>query len=131
MSLAFCHFLLLCHRTVDRSALADQFPFCNTAPFSCAGYLAHPFVKWMVLVLIAPFFSQLSFFTDEEVQERFAYLHACSESHPLPQRRWQREGFFQALQKQHGGTRHALSSGSVERQSFLPPVRLRLTDVCT
>jgi len=53
----------------------------------CAGYLAHPFVKWMVLVLISPFFAQLLFFTDEEVQEHFAYLHIFSESHPLPQRR--------------------------------------------
>jgi hypothetical protein len=56
----------------------------------------------MVLVLIAPFFSQLSFFTDEEVREHFVYRHVFSESHPLPQRRWQRESVFQALQKQHG-----------------------------
>jgi hypothetical protein len=28
-------------------------------PFACAGYFAHPFVKWMALVLISPFFSQL------------------------------------------------------------------------
>ena len=79
----------------------------------CAGYLVHPFVKWTVLVLISPFFSQLSFFTDEEVQEYFAYLHAFSESHPLPQRRWQRERFFQALQKRHGahGMRNEMQRG--------------------
>lgn len=76
-----------------------------------AGHLAHPFVKWMVLVLISPFFSRLSLFTDEEVREHFVYLRVFSESHPLPQRRWQRESFFQALQKQHGGTEYAISSG--------------------
>ena len=78
----------------------------------CVGYLAHPFVKWMVLLLISSFFSQLSFFTDEGGQDHLAYLHAFSESHPLPQRRWQRERLFQVLQKQHGGTQYALSSGS-------------------
>jgi pimeloyl-ACP methyl ester carboxylesterase len=79
---------------------------------TCGGYLGHPFVKWMVLLLIASFFLQLSFFTDEGVQEHVAYLHAFSKSHPLAQRRWQRESLFQALQKQHGGTQYAISSGS-------------------
>ncbi|SRR5260370_9712836 len=81
-------------------------------PLTCAGYLAHPFVKWMVLVLRSSCVWQLSFFTDEGEQVHGAYLHAFSESHPLPQRRWQRESAFQALQKQHDGTQDAFSSGS-------------------
>src|SRR5260370_13666337 len=91
----FCFFcllasalLVLLEAPVSPVHLLSDDCFQRQAPvFCCAGYLVHPFVKWMVLVLIAPFFSQLLFFTDEEVQEHFAYLHACSESHPLPQRR--------------------------------------------
>jgi putative transposase len=52
----------------------------------CVGYLAHPFVKWVVLLLIASFFLQLQVFTDKGVQDHFAYLQAFCESHPLPQR---------------------------------------------
>ena len=46
----------------------------------CVGYLAHPFVKWMVLLLIASFFVPLSFFTDEGVQDHFAYLQAFAKA---------------------------------------------------
>ena len=80
----------------------------------CAGYLGHPFVKWMVLVLHSSCVWQLSFFTDKGGQVHGAYLHVFSESHPLPQRRWQRESSFQALQKQHDGTQDDPPTGGAE-----------------
>jgi hypothetical protein len=46
----------------------------------CAGYLAHPFIKWMVLLLFSSSVSQLSLFTDEGVQEHFAYLQAFAKA---------------------------------------------------
>ena len=49
-------------------------------PNRCVGYLAHPFVKWMVLLLIASFVSPLEFFIDEGVQDHFVYLQVFAKA---------------------------------------------------
>ena len=51
--------------------------------YVCVGYLAHPFVKRMVLLLISSFFLQLSVFTDEGVQDHVVSLRAFCGNHPL------------------------------------------------
>jgi len=109
--LSCCSYAATPNRLEMNAMWLEMSPLCIPCT-CCVGYFSTSVHKVDVLLLISSFFLQLSFFTDEGVQEHIAYLQAFYESHLLSQRSWQRESLFQVLQKQHGGTQYALSSGS-------------------